>query len=180
MSEMTQGLAVIEPAGPQGMITLRGDLTSEAVAAAVEAGTGMAVPGQRQAIQGDEAGVLWMSPDELLILVPHDEAPARLEAMQDAAGEAFVTLADVSDAREMILLQGMGAREVLGKLMPVDFAQGAFQPGMVRRSRAAQVPAAVWTLGEDLFALISFRSVAGYVTGLLATAADPHGPVGFY
>ena len=41
------GLAKVEDAGLQGMITLRGDLGSKALKAAVKAATGAEVPAQR-------------------------------------------------------------------------------------------------------------------------------------
>ena len=75
---------------------------------------------------------------------------------------------------------GAFAREVLGKLMPVDFSADAFGPGQIRRSRMAQVPAAVWMTGEDAFRVVCFRSVAQYVFDLLKTAASEGGEVGLY
>jgi sarcosine oxidase subunit gamma len=77
-------------------------------------------------------------------------------------------------------VSGAGAREVLAKLCPVDLSPDAFTPGMFRRTRMAQVPAAFWLDAEDTFHLICFRSVADYAFNLLKTAALPGGEVGVY
>ncbi len=46
------------------------------------------------------------------------------------------------------------------------------QPGELRRSRTAQVAAAFWQ-ADGGYTLVCFRSVAGYVMGLLTHAAAP-------
>jgi sarcosine oxidase subunit gamma len=67
-------------------------------------------------------------------------------------------------------IEGARAAEVLMKLSPVD--QARLEPGELRRTRAAQVACAFWREGEG-YTLISFRSVAGYVMGLLTHSAQP-------
>ena len=47
---MSEPIAVIEPAGPQGMVSLRADLSDKAVAQAVTAATGCAMPGPRRIV----------------------------------------------------------------------------------------------------------------------------------
>lgn len=170
------GLVDLADAGATGMITLRGDLAL--LVGALDSVLGLALPGQRQVVAGEGAQVLWMSPDELLVVLPYAEAPmtaARLEAALD--GE-FATVAVVSDARALIRVSGAQARDVLAKLMPVDFAD--FPVGTLRRSRAAQVAAAVWRSSETEWSLVCFRSVTGYLWEALATVSQPGGEVGLY
>jgi sarcosine oxidase subunit gamma len=59
-------------------------------------------------------------------------------------------------------------------------APGRFEPGELRRTRMAQVPAAVWMADAQTIRVICFRSVAGYVSGLLEDAAAPGGAVGYF
>ncbi|MEM7441658.1 MAG: sarcosine oxidase subunit gamma family protein, partial [Pseudomonadota bacterium] len=87
---------------------------------------------------------------------------------------------NVSDARAIFQVSGPIAREVLAKLAPVDFSREAFRPGQFRRSRLAQVPAAIWADDEDIFRIICFRSVAEYVFNLLKVAAQPGSEVAVY
>ena len=73
------GFATVTEAGLQGMITLRGDLSSAKVKKAVKAAAGVDVPAPRRIALKDGKGAGWMSPDELLILVPYAEARATVE-----------------------------------------------------------------------------------------------------
>ncbi|MGB3314994.1 MAG: sarcosine oxidase subunit gamma family protein, partial [Albidovulum sp.] len=115
------GFVETAEAGLRGMITLRGDLTSARMKKAVKAATGTAVPaGRRIEINGDK-GAAWMSPDELLILVPYAEAVATVEALEKALAGDHHLVADVSDARSVFTVKGAKAAEALMKLCPVDF-----------------------------------------------------------
>ncbi|WP_372604095.1 sarcosine oxidase subunit gamma [Actibacterium sp.] len=174
------GTAQINEAGPRGMITLRGDLAVEAVQSAVWTGCGLTVPTRREAILSGDQGVLWMSPDEVMILLPYADAGAAVTRMQAALAGVHGLVADVSDARAVFRLSGSGTREVLAKLAPVDLSPSAFAPGEVRRTRLAQVPAAFWMLDDQTAELICFRSVANYVFDLLSNAAHPSGKIGIF
>lgn len=174
------GLASIADAGPTGMITLRGDLASDAVAQAVHRATGLDVPAQREACTSDAHAALWMAPDELLLICPHPQVTDSLAAIEAALADQHFLAVDVSDARCHIHVAGSGAREVLAKLCPVDLSPEAFTPGMVRRTRMAQIAAAFWLDEGGTFHLICFRSVAGYAFSVLKTAATPGGEVGIY
>lgn len=172
------GLVDLADAGLTGMITLRGDLASPVLAAAVEAATGCAVPRQRRLSAGARGKVAWMSPDELLVMVDYARAATvETESAQALAGSHAVA-ASVSDARAMITISGAQARDVLAKVCPVDFTD--FTVGEVRRTRAAQVAAALWREEEGRFTLVCFRSVATYVWDLLCTVSRPGSEVGYY
>lgn len=179
MSEIVEngpGLALVarEPAG--GMITLRGDHADARLAGALDEVLGAPVPGLRRWTGGGGGQALWMSPDELLLLVP--EAAGTLARLGPALAGGFFTLADVSDARARFSVTGRAARDVLAKLAPVDFFD--FPVGSVRRTRTAQAAAAIWREEGERFGLVCFRSVADYVEELLRNAAAPGGEVGLY
>jgi len=171
------GFVSVEVLPPRGMITLRGDLASPALKNAATGVAGVGFPGQRQMNAVGERGLAWMSPDELLVLLPYAEAEAAVATVTGTMAGAHHLAVNVSDARAMFRLRGAGAREVLAKLCPVDLSPAAFGPGDFRRTRAAQVPVAFWMPGEATFELIAFRSVAAYVFDLLSAAAYPGGEV---
>lgn len=174
------GIARVEECGLQGMITLRGDLSDKVLAKAVKDATGQKIPGQREAFVDAESGVCWMSPDELLVLVPYTEVEAKLAAMNNALSGIHALAVNVSDARAVFRVSGASAREVLGKLAPVDLSPEAFQPGQIRRSRLAQVAGAFWMDDAETFRVVCFRSAADYVFKLLKVAAQPGSTVGVY
>lgn len=164
-----QGFATIREIGPLGMISLRAK-GLKSLDKAVKAVTGTKLPAQRRIeIKGDCA-CGWMSPDEYLLIVPYPEVGQALAKLAKAlAGEHHLAV-DVSDARAVFRIEGDKADQVLRKLMPVDVDK--LEPGELRRSRAAQVAAAIWQQDQG-FTLVCFRSVASYVMGLLTHSAQP-------
>lgn len=172
------GLVDLADAGLGGMITLRGDLASPLLAEALLAQTGCAVPDQRRLTTGARGKVAWMSPDELLVMVDYARADQVAQGLGVALAGGFFTAANVSDARAMVTITGAQARDVLAKVCPVDFQE--FAVGQVRRTRLSQVAAALWRESDDVWTLVCFRSVAGYVWGVLDTVSKPGGAVGLY
>lgn len=173
------GAARVAEAGPLGMVTLRGDLGDTGLQEVCRALTGAAFPARGRIEAGGEAGALaWMSPDELLLILPKPQVPEALGKIAEALSGRHHLAVDVSDARAVFDVTGPGAREVIAKLAPVDLHPAAFPPGHIRRSRLGQVAAAFWLPAEGEVRVICFRSVADYTRALLErSAAD--GPVGF-
>jgi sarcosine oxidase subunit gamma len=163
-----EGFVTIREIGPMGMITLRAMLTAPAVAKAL-AGLGLGLPAQRRILRNQARAVGWMSPDELLILLPYAEVAEAITSLSNALQGEHHLLSDVSDARAIFRIEGEKAGDVLAKLCPVDLAR--MEKDELRRTRAAQVACAFWA-EDDGFTLISFRSVAGYVMGLLTHSAQ--------
>ncbi|MFN5998768.1 MAG: sarcosine oxidase subunit gamma [Paracoccaceae bacterium] len=163
-----QGFATVREVGPLGMITLRAK-GLKSLDKAIKAVTGTKAPAQRRIeVNGDRA-CGWMSPDEYLLIVPYAEVSAALAKLaKSLAGEHHLAV-DVSDARAVFRIEGDKAADVLRKLSPVDFDR--LEPGELRRSRAAQVAAAMWQQ-DQRFTLVCFRSVATYVMGLLTHSAQ--------
>jgi sarcosine oxidase subunit gamma len=174
------GIARVREAGLRGMITLRGDLSAPALKAAATGVTGVDFPGQGVANCSREHGLCWMSPDELLVLVPYGEVRQALDTIETALAGSHVLAANVSDARAVFSVEGPQAREVLAKLTPADLSPAALQPGQFRRTRLAQAPAAFWMRADESFEVICFRSVAGYVFKLLSASAAPGAEVGYF
>ncbi|WP_299826792.1 sarcosine oxidase subunit gamma [uncultured Roseobacter sp.] len=176
----TDGIAMVSECALQGMITLRGDLSASAFKKAATSASGVAMPEQGMATVEENRGLCWMSPDELLLLCPYDAVGGTLAKVHKTLAKSHALAVNVSDARAMFRVSGTGAREVMAKLCPVDLAPDQFTPGMFRRTRMAQVPAAFWMPEEEVFKIICFRSQAQYVFDLLTVAAQPGSSVGLY
>ena len=170
-ASFNDGNAEVRELGLRGMITLRGDLSDKKLIKAVKTIVGD-MPEQRKIVLKDGDGAAWMSPDELLLMVPHGDAASTVETLNAALKGTHFLAANVSDARAVFEVSGPRAREVMAKLAPVDFAPNAFKMGMFRRSRMAQVPADFWMNEEDAFSIVCFRSVAQYMFDLLCVAAQ--------
>lgn len=167
------GLVSIEEAGPYGMLTVKGDLAAPGLQNAVKGIAGVVFPEPQQAVCSDTRGLLWMAPDELLVLTPYDDAPQACAAITQALSGTHHLAANVSDARAVFILRGAMIRDVLAKLTPADLHPDVLAPGTLRCTRLAQVPAAFWLRDQETAELICFRSVAQYVFDILAHAARP-------
>lgn len=176
---VAQGEVTIRDGGLRGMLTLRGDLADKPLRAVCKAVTGVGFPGQGQVLCDGEKGLCWMSPDEMLLLMPYGQAGEALAQIEKALTGKHYLAEDVSDARAVMTVEGVYAREVLAKLSPVDLHPDSLAPGDVRRTRLGQVAAAFWMKDEDTFEVICFRSVAAYTFDLLAASAAA-GPVGHF
>jgi sarcosine oxidase subunit gamma len=163
------------------MITVRGDLSSAKLEKAVATTAGLSMPAKTGAVVNGERGVCWMSPDELLLVLPHEDAAGAVAAMTAALASEHALVIDVSDARACFTLEGEGRliRETLAKLSPADMRAAALPVGTLRRTRLAQVPAAFCFVEDGRAEVICFRSVAAYAFGLLKHAATPGSEVGF-
>jgi sarcosine oxidase, subunit gamma len=167
----------ISDAGLMGMITLRGD--HAALKAVCTQITGAAFPAMGRIEAAGDNALAWMSPDEVLVMMPHSDVPAALVKIANALQGVHHLVVDVSDARALFAVSGSYASEVIAKLAPVDMHPDHFGPGQFRRSRLGQVAAAFWMTPDRTIHVICFRSVTDYVSALLEQSARD-GAVGFF
>jgi sarcosine oxidase, subunit gamma len=169
------GFASIREIGPVGMISLRCKHDVKTLPKAIKTAVGVAMPGVRRIVQDGAFAAAWMAPDEVLLILPYAQVQNTLTNVAKALKSEHHLAVDVSDARAVFRIEGPDAGDVLMKLTPADVARLA--PGEVRRSRVAQVAAAFWMQGDG-YTLVCFRSVAGYVMGLLEHSAHPASALG--
>ena len=165
---MAEALATITRVEGLGMIAIRADLTRAGDAIAKAAG--LAVPEQTRIVTDNSRALGWMSPDELLLILPAAELAEAITALTDALAGEHALIVDVSDARAVFDVAGPHADDVISKLMPVDLDE--LPPNGLRRSRAAQTAAALWRIPGG-FRLIGFRSTADYLRLILENATIP-------
>lgn len=165
---MAEALAKITELTDLGMIQIRADLAraGEAIAGAA----GLALPAPNATVTDGSRTLCWMSPDELLLVLPKAEASAATAALADALSTGHALVLDVSDMRAAFAVDGPRAAQVLAKLCPADVL--AMPADGMRRTRAAQVACGIWRRGEG-FVMVGFRSVGDYIGGLLRGAARP-------
>ncbi|MBU3028557.1 sarcosine oxidase subunit gamma [Paracoccus marinaquae] len=165
---MADALATITRRDGFGMVTIRADLDRSGDAIAEAAG--LAIPGVTRITSDGSRSLGWMSPDELLLILPAAETGAAIAALTGALTGEHALVVDVSDARAVFDLTGPHAGDVIAKLSPADL--DALPADGLRRSRAAQTAAAFWRI-EGGFRLIGFRSTAQYLDLILRNAALP-------
>lgn len=125
----------------------------------------------RAEVQGDRAA-LWLGPDERLLLGPESDS----EAMQETLGHALASLphslVDVSHRQMALEVRGPHAAAALNVGCPLDLHPGAFPVGMCTRTVLNKAEIILWRTAPECFRLEVARSFAGYVSRLLAEAAE--------
>lgn len=174
------GSVSVTEQGLRGMITVRGDLSASKFRKAVTSVTGVSFPDQGRCHSNGPNGIAWMSPDEVLVMVAYDDVETAIASIEKTLGKSHALVANVSDARAVIRLEGGDVRDIMAKLSPIDLSADVFDVGRFRRTRLAQIAAAFWLRDEDTLELICFRSVAGYAFDVLSRAAMPGTDVEFF
>ncbi|MEM7497083.1 MAG: sarcosine oxidase subunit gamma family protein [Pseudomonadota bacterium] len=175
-----EGPVRVAEAGQVGMVTIKADLGLPALAEAVRAACGLDVPAPLTVSLGDERAVVWMAPDELLVMVPASEAAGVAADLEAALGGVHAMVVDVSSARAVFRLEGALAGEVLAKGAPLDFRDGAFPVGTARRTHLGPVAVGIWREAAERWVLVAFRSYAPYTADWLAAAVAPGSEVGHF
>jgi sarcosine oxidase subunit gamma len=143
---------------------------------AVKSVMGAGVPATLAVTDADAGQILWMSPDELMIVCAYDQADQVVSDLIAALGDTHSIVVNVSDARAVFDLNGSATPEIIAKLAPIDMK--SMQTGTVRRTRFAQIPAAFWMRSNDSARIICFRSVGEYMFNQLRNSAQAGFEVG--
>jgi len=165
-----------------GMIGLRGNADDPAFTSATEKALGVSVAVEPNTASTKGAtSVLWMGPDEWLILTAPDTAPNVIAALQENLAGQHVAVFDVSDSRSIIELSGNNARKVLMKGCGIDLHPRAFGPGQCAQSTLALAHVMIHQTATDkrsgtpTYQLYVHRSFAEYLWAWLEDAAGEYG-----
>ena len=126
---------------------------------------------------GAEAAVLWLGPDEWLVVGPADREPVLEAQLHAALGDARgrVAIVDVSANRTTLELRGSRVRELLEFGCPIDLHSRAFGPGRCAQTLLARANVLIWFVTDEpepAFRMLVRPSFAAYVAAWLADAAD--------
>ncbi|HEX3788435.1 MAG TPA: sarcosine oxidase subunit gamma family protein [Pseudonocardiaceae bacterium] len=113
-----------------------------------------------------EWAVLWLGPDERLVVGP-------------AAGSTDLVgglpTVDVSASRTTLTVAGVAARELLATGCPLDLHPRVFGPGSVAQSTVGRAQVILWqTTDLPVYRLLVRASFAGYLADWLTDAAVEH------
>ena len=164
--------------GPVGQVTLRGDLQSETLRAAVKAAVGLDAPDRLRASFDGERGAVWMSPDELLLFTAYDKAGEMVDGLEATLSGAHHMAVDVSDARAVIALSGEKVGEVLAKGAPLDLSDVAFPVGTARRTHISGIAVAFWRKADAEWEIVCLRSFAWHLFDWIVEASREGSEVG--
>jgi sarcosine oxidase subunit gamma len=150
-----------------------------AEARAVESALGARLPAEpNTAATGGGRDVLWLGPDEWLVVAPEGTGAETEAAVRQALGGRFGTAVDVSANRAVLELAGPAAREVLATCCGLDLHPRVFGPGQCAQTLLAKAQVVLQQVDDRpayrLFVRPSFGAyvVAWLGEGIAAVARE--------
>lgn len=150
-------------------LSLRADPGGPA-AAAVERALGCPLPAPCTLTRAGQADVLWLGPDEFLLLAPPGRQAFLRRQMRMAIGAEFATVTDVSAQRTTLDLSGSRVRDVLARGCAIDLDLRVSPPGTCVQTLLARAGVILIVDGPDQIRLLVGSSFAPYVADWLADA----------
>lgn len=161
-----------------------------AAASAVAAAAGTPLPDGHGRVAGspDGTAVLWLGPDEFLLVGPEGTGPDELGAEDTELGRAGTDDAgtaaelvralgtepgqavDLSANRTTLELSGPSARAVLEKGCPIDLHPRVFGPGTAVATTLGPVQVLLWQTAEQVYRILPRASFADYTAHWLLDA----------
>ena len=161
----------------RGLLVLRGDAGAAGFRGAVSTVLGIEpIVEPLTSARKRDLSMLWLGPDEWLVVTP-DRRAARIEgALRDALEGQHAALTNVSHSRTILALSGPEARAVLAKGCPLDFHPRVFEPGRCAQSRLAKCQVLIHqTDAAPTFEIHVNRSFAQYAWMWLEDAGKEFG-----
>ena len=151
-------------------ITVRGKVADDAVRDAL----GIALPGEpNTACSGEDHAILWLGPDEWLVVGPPDTERELASTLGAALPDAAVI--DVTEGYATIRLGGPLARDVLSMGTPLDLHPREFAAGAATSTLFARTTIFLHKISDDpVFDIHVERSQAEYLWTWLETASRPY------
>jgi len=132
------GLAMRERAF-RTMVTLRGDASDAGFRTAVEQVVGAAPPAEPlSSVEAGDRRVLWLGPDEWLVVAPPEERPDLPGSIDAVLGGIHAAVTETGESMTVIELAGPRATDVLRKGCDLDLHPRAFPAGRVVRTLLAK------------------------------------------
>ena len=136
--------------------------------AALSAALGWELPANPRRVTQEGHMIVWTGPRRWLVFSAQN-------IVDDLRARARTTgsVADQSDSRVMLRIEGPCARDALAKGVSIDLHPRAFAIGDAAATPAAHIPALLWREDEEAFVITVPRGFAGsFTTWLLESALE--------
>ena len=156
-----------------GKLNIRG---GTGLAPAIKAHTGCAFPPANNRMNSTGARhVLWMGPDETLLLCEAGREDELLRVIRSDAAGQHCAISNVTDGLCALQLSGPAVRNVLAKGCAIDLHPREFGPGDCAQSLLSHAAITLVATDDDAFLMICRTSFAPYVLDWLQDAALEYG-----
>ena len=172
----TNGLILAELAVP-GQIKLRGRPSDTAFLAAAGSVLECRLPVSPNTVQtAGDLTVLWLGPDEWLVLTPPGAEAAIIARLREALAGIHAAITDVSGNHARLRLAGNHARDVLAKGCSLDLHPRRFQPGQCAQTLILRCGIILHQIDDrPSYDLLPRRSFAEYLWMWLIDAMAEYG-----
>ncbi|KPA23106.1 Sarcosine oxidase, gamma subunit family [Shimia sp. SK013] len=132
----------------------------KALSDALKAAHGVTFPAANRATGKEGARAVWFGQGQAMLIGPDS----------DMALGTFAAITDQSDAWAVVRLEGVGAEDVLARLVPVDLRASTFRRGHTARTMMQHLMVSITRVGDNTFQIMAFRSMAVTLVHELETA----------
>jgi sarcosine oxidase, subunit gamma len=174
VTERAQGADVMMSERPfLGHINLRGDPSDAGFVDAVWGALGCGVPRLPNTfVDGGSTRVLWLGPDEWLIVTEEAQEAVLAANLRDSLGGRFCAVTEIGSGQTVITVAGGRARDVIAQGCSLDLHPRVFEAGRCAQTRLAKAGIVIaQTDAMPTFELIVRRSFADYLWSWLTDAA---------
>ena len=161
----------------KGQLALRGNSADHEFVEGVQGVLKVGVPlDANTAIVGGDITLLWLGPDEWLVVTPDGQETELAKRINDALAGQHFAVSDVSDSRAVIGLTGVHARDVLMKGCSLDLHPRVFNAGDCAQSGLARCHMLLHQINEiPTYDVYVHRSFSDYAWRWLEDAAREYG-----
>jgi sarcosine oxidase subunit gamma len=172
----SNGLILAELPVP-GQINLRGRPSDTAFLAAAGSVLDCRLPVSPNTVQtAGDLTVLWLGPDEWLVLSPPGAEAAIVARLRETLGAIHAAVTDVSGNHARLRLAGDHARDVLAKGCSLDLHPRRFQPGQCAQTLIVRCGIILHQIDDrPSYDLLPRRSFAEYLWMWLSDAMSQYG-----
>ncbi|MCD5344454.1 sarcosine oxidase subunit gamma [Arthrobacter sp. AK04] len=114
-----------------------------------------------------ETSVLWLGPEEFLVVAPREAHESLggdlLQALREALGDGAGQVVDLSANRTTFELSGPRSRAVLEKGCSLDLHPRVLKSGTALSTEIGNIPVVLWKTGEETFRLFPRASFADFL-----------------
>ena len=148
----------------------------EAAQGALVAALGLPGPADAcRAVSANSRSLLWLGPDERLLLAPADQRQSLNATVEAASASHAHSLVDVSQRQLGLEVRGPTAVRLLNAQCPLELTAAAFPVGMCTRTIYAKTEIVLWRTAAECFHIEVWRSFAPYLVTLLGDVAQETG-----
>jgi sarcosine oxidase subunit gamma len=171
------GVPVLSELTPPGLINLRGNPSDTAFLAAAGGVLDCRLPVSPNTVQtAGELTVLWLGPDEWLVLTPPGAETAIIAALREALGGIHAAITDVSGNHARLRLAGPFSREVLATGCSLDLHPRRFRSGQCAQTLIARAGVILHQIDDaPSYDLLPRRSFGQYLWMWLSDAMAEYG-----